>query len=253
MPLVRTVWRTSTASNQPQRRGRPVTTPNSLPRSPMRRPTRSSARSGTGRRRRASCRPCDAEHIADRAGPEPRAGRRVAPPRCSRTSRTDRCRGRRRAARPARPRTECACLRAASVEQRPYRIHVRQHLGRHATNSARMAASIGAACRGPGAAHCDGRAAARSCVERVRIGEVHQPDGAPADLVLVGRADAAPVVPMRSAGVAVSRASSSRCSGRISGVFSAMRRFVGRDLDALFPSLAISSMSDADRGRRRCR
>ena len=29
-------------------------------------------------------------------------------------------------------------------------------------------------------------------VERIGIGEVHQPDGAPADLVLVGRADAAP-------------------------------------------------------------
>ena len=34
MPEVLIAWRTSTASNQPQRRGRPVTVPNSWPRSP---------------------------------------------------------------------------------------------------------------------------------------------------------------------------------------------------------------------------
>ena len=38
LPFMDTVWRTSTASNQPQRRGLPVTTPNSLPRSPSIRP-----------------------------------------------------------------------------------------------------------------------------------------------------------------------------------------------------------------------
>ena len=41
MPLVFTVWRTSTASNQPQRRLRPVTVPNSRPRSPSRLPVSS--------------------------------------------------------------------------------------------------------------------------------------------------------------------------------------------------------------------
>jgi hypothetical protein len=34
------------------------------------------------------------------------------------------------------------------------------------------------------------------CEQRVEIGEVHQADGAAADLVLIGRADAAPVVPI---------------------------------------------------------
>jgi adenylosuccinate synthase len=48
MPLVRTVWRTSTASNQPQRRGRPVTTPNSLPRSPSVLPISLSCSVGNG-------------------------------------------------------------------------------------------------------------------------------------------------------------------------------------------------------------
>ena len=41
-------WRTSTASNQPQRRWRPVTVPNSCPRSPRRRPTSSSSSVGNG-------------------------------------------------------------------------------------------------------------------------------------------------------------------------------------------------------------
>ena len=76
IPEVRTVWRTSTASNQPQRRGRPVTVPNSLPRSPRKRadlaeilgrerPLADPRRVGLG----------DPEHIADRRRPEPRPGR----------------------------------------------------------------------------------------------------------------------------------------------------------------------------------
>ena len=52
------------------------------------------------------------------------------------------------------------------------------------------------------------------------------------------------VVPMRSAALADSRmASSSRCSGRISVVFSAMRRLSGVTLMPCFLSLAISSKS----------
>ena len=39
MPLLATAWRTSTASNQPHRRLRPVTVPNSWPRSPRNCPT----------------------------------------------------------------------------------------------------------------------------------------------------------------------------------------------------------------------
>ena len=48
MPEVFTVWRTSTASNQPQRRGRPVTVPNSWPRSPSNWPTESVSSLGKG-------------------------------------------------------------------------------------------------------------------------------------------------------------------------------------------------------------
>ena len=57
MPEVLTVWRTRVASNQPQRRLRPVTVPNSRPRCRSARRSRRGARSGTAPRRPASCRP----------------------------------------------------------------------------------------------------------------------------------------------------------------------------------------------------
>ena len=47
-PLTATAWRTSTASNQPQRRWRPVTVPNSWPRSPSFWPISSSSSVGKG-------------------------------------------------------------------------------------------------------------------------------------------------------------------------------------------------------------
>src|SRR5947209_9064371 len=47
-PLTATAWRTSTASNQPQRRLRPVTVPNSCPRSPSLVPTSLSCSLGNG-------------------------------------------------------------------------------------------------------------------------------------------------------------------------------------------------------------
>ena len=51
----------------------------------------------------------DAEHVVDQLRPDARAGARPRP-RCSSSwSRTDRCRGRCRAARPARPRTAATC------------------------------------------------------------------------------------------------------------------------------------------------
>ena len=61
-----------TASNQPQRRLRPVTVPNSRPRSPMRSPISSCSSVGNGPRRRASCRPwrCRARSRS-RAAPGP--------------------------------------------------------------------------------------------------------------------------------------------------------------------------------------
>src|SRR5438270_1376374 len=47
-PLTATAWRTSTASDQPQRRLRPVTVPNSCPRSPSFWPTSLSCSVGKG-------------------------------------------------------------------------------------------------------------------------------------------------------------------------------------------------------------
>ena len=78
MPPTVRVWRTSTASNQPQRRGRPVTVPNSRPRSPRscpvsslqfgrERPLADARRVGLG----------DAEHVVDGARAEAGAGRRL--------------------------------------------------------------------------------------------------------------------------------------------------------------------------------
>ena len=78
IPESLTHCRVSTASNQPQRRGRPVLVPNSLPRWPRRRPISSYE---FGRERAAAdARRIglgDAQHVADRAGTEPRAGRGV--------------------------------------------------------------------------------------------------------------------------------------------------------------------------------
>ena len=71
-------------------------------------------------------------------------------------------------------------------------------------------------------------------VEHLQVGEVHQADGAPADLVLIGRADAAAGGADAPLPEAFSRAtSSSWCSGRISVAFSAMRRLSRRHGDAL--------------------
>ena len=47
-PLIAQLWRTSTASNQPQRRLRPVTVPNSRPRWPSFSPVSSSSSVGKG-------------------------------------------------------------------------------------------------------------------------------------------------------------------------------------------------------------
>ncbi len=111
-----TTWRVSTASNQPQRRGRPVLVPNSLPRVPIRlwvcvrlavsaeqfgweRAGADARRVGLG----------EAEDVADVLGADAGAGRGLRADRVRRCHDTDRCRGRCRAARLARPRTGCAC------------------------------------------------------------------------------------------------------------------------------------------------
>ena len=72
----------------------------------------------------------DAEHVADGARAHARARRRLGGDGVGRGDVTDRCRGRRRAARPARPRTGCACRPCARVEQVPRHVHEGQDLGR---------------------------------------------------------------------------------------------------------------------------
>ena len=142
MPATLTAWRTSTASNQPQRRLRPVTVPNSWPRSPMQladvvgelgreRAGADARRVGLG----------DAEHVAERARARCRSRSRPAPRPCSTRSRTDRCRGRRRAARPARLRTGCACRPCARWSSRSQvDVDVRQDLRRDLRSARRSAA-----------------------------------------------------------------------------------------------------------------
>ena len=131
MPQVRTVWRTSTASNQPQRRGRPVTVPNSRPRSPISSPISLSCSVGNG--------PCadpgriglaDAEHVADRARAQAGAGRRL---RRHGVGRGDVRIGavvdvEQRALRALEQ--DALALAALLVEQRPDRVHEGQHLRR---------------------------------------------------------------------------------------------------------------------------
>ena len=84
-------------------------------------------------------------------------------------------------------------LAAPFVEQRPDRVHVGQHLRRHGGQVRRSSV------RGSNSAHAKTAAqrivvrqqAIDLAVEHLQVGEIHQADGAPADLVFVGRADAA--------------------------------------------------------------
>ena len=193
MPPILTAWRTSTASNQPQRRLRPVTTPNSRPRSP----SVCADLVGELGRERAAADPRrvglgDAEHKADRrrrrCPTRPRPARRP----CSTRSRRDRCRDRHRASRPARPRTGCAAGAARLVEHAPDRAGIGQHLRRDLAQRARAARrGRPRARRARAAARCGAAAARRRVFERRRVGEIADPDRAAPDLVLIGRADAA--------------------------------------------------------------
>ena len=87
---------------------------------------------------------------------------------------------------------DALALAALLVEQRPDRIHVGQHLRRD-----RGELVVDRARRDLGHAEpAAQRVVMRQqpldlAVERLQVGEIHQPDGAAADLVLVGRADAA--------------------------------------------------------------
>ncbi len=101
-----------------------------------------------------------------------------------------------------------------------------------------------------------GEQAGDLAVERFGLGEVHQADGAAADLVLVGRPDAA------LGGADRQRAGLDALAMRVElavdgedqrGVFGDLQ-IVGRDLDALRANrLDLARPDDRGRARRRCR
>ncbi len=194
MPPTLTAWRTRAASNQPQRRLRPVTVPNSRPRSPRGWPISSMQ---LGRERAgADARGVglgDAEHVADRAGADAGAGRRL--PRHG-VGRGDVRIG-------AVVDVEHGALRALEqdavaalarvVEQLPDRLGVGQDLGRDLAQLARAAPRR----RPPSAPRP--RSSALWCSSSASILRSSASGSARsqtrmarrADLVLVGRADAA--------------------------------------------------------------
>ena len=258
MPQVRTVWRTSTASNQPQRRGRPVTTPNS--RAALAERLADVVVHLVGRERPlANARGvglADAEHVVDRVRAEAGAGRRLRRHRVGRgdvriSAVVD---VEQRALRALEQ--NALALAPLGIEQRPDRIHVRQDLAaRRRRDRRRPPAARSRPGHGRGAARCDAPAAARSWLERRQIGEIHEADGAAADFVLVSRADAA--LGGADAG--------GRVVGLAHGFELAMQRqdqrgvlgnaqIFRRHLDALFLRAGRSRRpAPADRPPRRCR
>ena len=193
MPPSLTAWRTRTASNQPQRRGRPVTVPNSWPRSP--RPladlVEQLGREGAGADP-GGVGLADAEHEADAvragAGARGRGGRH-------RVGRGDERVG-------AVVDVEHGALRALEQDAaagalelgqaQPDRLGERQQPGRQGGELGQQRVAVDL---------LDAEAAAQRVVveqqlvdlgrQRVGVGEVADADGAARRLVLVGRADAA--------------------------------------------------------------
>ena len=170
MPQVRTVWRTSTASNQPQRRLRPVLTPNSLPRRPISSPIsfvqfgRERPLPDPGRIGLA-----DPEHIADRARPHAGAGRRL---RRHGVGRGDVGIGavvdvEQRALRALEQ--DALALAALEVEQPPHRFGVRQKLRRQRGQVFQDSGAVDfLEVEAAAQARCDAPAAGRSCAAACR-------------------------------------------------------------------------------------
>ncbi len=134
----------------------------------------------------------DAEHVADRVRAEARAGRRL---RRHRVRRGDVRIGavvdvEQRALRALEQ--DAPALAPLFVEQRPHRVHVGQHLGRHRGELVVERARRDLVHAEPAAQRIVMRQQAVDlAVEHLQIGKIHQPDRAAADLVLIGRADAA--------------------------------------------------------------
>ena len=257
MPLVRTVWRTSTASNQPQRRGRPVTTPNSRPRSPSVLPISFEL---LGRERaRADPRGvglADAEHVADRARAQPGAGRGL---RRHGVRRGDVGIGavvdvEQRALRALEQ--DALALAALVVEQRPHRIHVAAApSARPRRGGRRPSAARSRSCRARGAARCDAPAAGRSC-RRASAGRRDPSGGSRAGRPCPRRPGRCRGRWCRSRPCRTPSRARRRAPGAAAGsacTFSAMRRLSGVTVTPCPFSRSISSSSAADRAPRRCR
>ena len=87
---------------------------------------------------------------------------------------------------------DALALAALEVEQPPYRFGIGQQLGRQRGQFLQDALAVDLFEIEPAAQRVVMRQQAVDLVrQRVEIGEVHQADGAAADLVLIGRADAA--------------------------------------------------------------
>ena len=133
------------------------------------------------------------EHVADRAGAEPRSGRRL---RRHRVRRGDERIGavidvEQRALRTFEQ--DALALAALLIEQRPHRIHERQHGGRHGLEFLAHLPRVDRIEPETLAQRVVmGQQAFDLALERRAVGQIHQADRAPPDFVLVCRADAAP-------------------------------------------------------------
>ena len=251
-------WRTSTASNQPQRRLRPVTVPNSWPRSPSRWPTASSSSVGKGPGADAGRIGLDdAEHEARGRGAEAGAGGRRAR---DRVRRGDERIGavidvEQHALRAFEQ--DAAAARPRLVERLPHRPREGKHgIRRSRRGRASSALAVDRRLAEAGAQRIVMRAEAVELrAELAEMGEVADADRAAADLVLIGRADAAP----RRADLARARGIlAQRVEVAVEG--QDQRAGVGdlerlrRDRDALLaePSDLVPA-APRDRARRRCR
>src|SRR5262249_51520418 len=135
----------------------------------------------------------DAEHVADRRRPQSRAGRGLGGDRVG--GGHERIRAvvvvEQRALRAFEQ--DALALAALLVEQRPHRIDVRQDARRDALELLAPGAYADLFEPEPAPQRVVvGQEALDLAPERQRVGEIHDADRAPADLVLVGRADAPP-------------------------------------------------------------
>ena len=152
---------------------------------------------------------------------------------------------------------DAAAAAARLVEVAPYRLGERQHEIGDLGEVVQQPLAVDRRLAEAGAERVVVRAqAVEQRAELAEMREVADADRAAADLVLVGRADAAPrrADLARAATRPRASASRSRWIGRISGQVSAITQHLGRDLDALLAhALDLGLRAPRGRAPRRCR